>query len=414
MVQRGQLGKSRLLTSIMPKGLQIQVVRTLKGLEPHAEAWNNLAMQSPHQLPDLSHAWTASYLEHQLDPDESWFCLFAYDRSALAGVLPVVVTPIKRMGLNCKQFRTPYNDQTASIDFLVLAGREEEIVPLLLSQLNQMDPDWFCFEMRHLPDCSPTLALMDRGYKKMRSASVFDGYGCFIRVQGSFEKFKDRLRSSFKRKLRRYERKFLALPDAKISLISGEALSERDLVRFMQVESLSWRYTKGSAICQSDSLVSFYKALTKRLADLGWLEWQFLEAEGKTIAAILTIRVNRSLVAFKICHDETYSSFSPGNVLFTKTLERAFSSGDVDEVNCLSDYPWLYNWLMEKRAYFNILFFPCHFFSLLVGYFPLKTRLVSHRIPSIRRLYDVWMKIFKGLGQKETQDKSQKGRVNRG
>jgi hypothetical protein len=392
---------------ILSDGLVLQTVRTLKGLEPHAEAWNNLALQSPHQLPDPSYAWSASYLEHQLESSESWFCLFAYDRFALVGVLPVVVTPLKRMGLNCKQFRAPYNDQTASIDFLVQPGREAEIIPLFLSQFNQIDPDWFCFEMRHLPDCSPTLALMNRGLKKMKSVGVFDGWGCFVRVQGSFENFKKRLRPGFKRQLRKYERKFLALPGAKISLVSGEDLSERDLVRFMQVESLSWKFTKGSAICQSDSLVSFYKTLTGRLAGLGWLEWQFLEAEGKTIAAILTIRINRSLVALKICYDEAYAALSPGTLLFSKTLERAFSGGQVDEVNCLTDYPWFHKWPMEKRSYFNYFIFPCRLFSILTGYLSLKARLGSRQIFGIRRLYDDWMNRFKDSGQKRTQNESE-------
>ncbi|MBA4393984.1 MAG: hypothetical protein C0407_10570, partial [Desulfobacca sp.] len=384
------------LTSILSIGLFVQTVRTLKELEPHAEAWNNLAFQAPHQLPDLSYAWSASYLEHQLESGESWFCLFVYDRSTLVGVLPVVVTPLKRMGLSRRKFRTPYNDQTASIDFLVEPGREEEIIPLLLAQLHQIDPGWFSFELRHLPECSPTLGLMNRGIKGIKSIAVPDGRGCFVRARGSVKKFEEQLRPNFKKKLRKAEHRFLALRDPKISFVSGEALSDQDLLRFRQVESASWKFTKGSTISQSPSLVSFFQALTRRLKDLGWLEWQFLEAEGKPIAALMTIRVNRSLVALKICFDEAYAVLSPGITLLAKTVERAFSSGRVDEVNFLTDYPWFSNWPIEKRAYYNVFIFPSRPFPLLTGYLWLKMCLKGRQISATRRLYDVWMKIFKG------------------
>jgi len=49
-----------------------------------------------------------------------------------------------------------------------------------------------------------------------------------------------------------------------------------------------------NTLCQSEALVSFYRVLTNRLADLSWLEWGFWEIEGKRIAAILAILVNRS------------------------------------------------------------------------------------------------------------------------
>jgi hypothetical protein len=376
-----------------PKDFQIRIIRTFKELKPHAEAWDNLALQSPQQLPDLSYAWTVSHLEHQLTPTESWFCLLAYDRSSLVGVLPVVTTLQKRMGMNRTCFRTPYNDQTASIDFLIQRGREEEVIPLFIAQLPAIDPAWFSFEMRHLPDGSPSLAMLGRGIMGIKSVAGSDGWGCFIRVRGSVEELQKKLKPNFKKNLRKAEHKFLSLKDAKLSFVSGEAHSEEALRRFIEVEKASWKFDQGSAIIQSDSLVSFYKALTGRLGDLGWLEWQFLEAEGKALAALMTIRVNRSLVALKICFDEAYAAFSPGIYLLAKTVERAFASGRVAEVNLLTDYPWFYHWPVEKRSYYNITMFPSRFFPLFAGYYWMMIRLKSGRISALRRLHDVWRRL---------------------
>jgi CelD/BcsL family acetyltransferase involved in cellulose biosynthesis len=366
------------------------MVHTLQELASHAEGWNALSLKSPHQLPDLSYAWIASYLETQLAPKESWFCLLAYEEGNLVGILPVVVTPDQRWGFRCDRLRTPSNDQTASVDFLVAPGLEEKIIPLFLNHLNRLYPSWHCFEMRHLPETSLTGSIIKRKIKKVKALTVFDGFGCFVKIEGTFEIFKSRLRPNFRRKLGSSERKLLSLPQARISFQSGKFLSEQGLSRFMQIESLSWKGSQGSALCQNEALASFYRVLTDRLAELGWLEWAFLEVEGKTIAAILGIRVNRSLVALKICYDKAYASFSPGTVLLTKLFEKAFLGGQVDEINCLTDYPWFKNWPMEKRAYYNLTLFPWKPFSILTGYLPLLLRRQLGQVPALKRLSRFW------------------------
>jgi hypothetical protein len=381
------------------KDIKIETVNTLEGLESHAEDWNKLAWEASYRLPDQSHAWVASFLEHSLEPGESWFCLFAYNQDKLIGVLPIVVSPRKRIGLSANTFRTPYNDQTASIDILAVPEKEEWVIPLFLSHLNHRPLTSFCLEMRRLPDCSPTLSAIGRGVKGIRSVVAFDGYGSYLKVEGSFEEYCARLGTKYLRNLRRLERKFFSLPGAALSFLTGKDLGDEELVRFMEVEATSWKCAKGSALCQCDALGAFYSALTRRLKELGWLEWHFLQAEGKTVAANLAIRINRSLIILKTCYDESYAPFSPGTVLFGKMFERAFSSGQVDEVNLLTDYSWNQNWQVEKRPYYNLFVFPDRPFPILTGYLPLKTRKAARQWPGARPLYHSLQKWIRGSGK---------------
>lgn len=381
-------------------GLVVKTVRTHEELRPHAEAWNDLAFNAPYRLPDSSHAWTASYLEHQLEIGESWFCLFAYEQSSLVGVLPVIITPFKRTGRPYHKFRTPYNNQTASVDFLIKPGLEKKVIPLFLDRLRQIEPACFSFEMRRLPEGSPVLEIMGKGLKGFFPVSVFAGQGSFIQVKGSFERYKARLRPKFKRNLRRQAQKIASLPGLSVSYLTGKAIASEELDRFMQVEASSWKGKVGSAINQDVSLISFYKTLTSRLRALGRLEWHFLEAESKTIAATLAIRVNRSIVLLKTCYDEAYSAYSPGTYLFEKIFEQVFQSGEVDELNFLTDYSWNRNWQVIKRSYYDLFLYPSKPLSILAGFLPLKIRLGLHQWPALRRVYRFFRTHLVGAGQK--------------
>jgi hypothetical protein len=60
------------------QALRIDTVEAVDVLAWHAAAWDRLALAAPERLPMLSYAWVKSFLEHRLDPGESWRCLFAY------------------------------------------------------------------------------------------------------------------------------------------------------------------------------------------------------------------------------------------------------------------------------------------------------------------------------------------------
>jgi hypothetical protein len=127
--------------------------------------------------------------------------------------------------------------------------------------------------------------------------------------------------------------------------------------------------------------------VTGRLAERGWLEWQFLRAEGKTIAGQLGTRIGRTLVLLKIAYREEYKAYAPGNVLLARTIERAFACRDVDEINCLTDFPWTRNWNMRMRPYYQVHVYPKMAIPMLVGAAPKKARLIAAQIPWLATPY---------------------------
>jgi hypothetical protein len=103
------------------------------------------------------------------------------------------------------------------------------------------------------------------------------------------------------------------------------------------------------------------------MSDRGWLEWHFLEFDGKPVAGHMATRFGRSLVLLKIGYDENYSRLGPGNLLFHHIVARAFADDGIDEINCTTDKPWHANWQVVKDDYTDIMLTPPRLWPVVVG-----------------------------------------------
>lgn len=367
--------------------LSVKVVRELEELAEYADRWNLLALSAPQQLPMLSYNWVASYLEHLLEPEESWFCLMVLEDNKLVGVLPLITTPHRLMGFNRPLLRTPFNQHTRSVDILTEAGSESEIIPLLVSSIERVVPARYGLELLRLPESSPTLAVADNGLERTCVIKEFNGEGAFLKTEGNFEEYWSSLAKKFRTNVRNCNNKLSKLSGLKTVFRSGSEASAGDLEILMELEASSWKGRTRTAIKLNPVLVSFYTALTGRMAESGWLEWHFLEVEGKTIAGNLALKFGRSLVGLKLGYDEAYAKCSPSTVLLERAIKRAFDSPDIDELNMLSDSSWFKNWGVEKRSYYDLWIYPRNLLPLTFGVLPKKARKWGSRIPGLRPLY---------------------------
>lgn len=362
---------------------RVEIATTVEALAPYADRWNQLALASPQRLPMLSHAWVASYFEHLIEPGAEWACLFAFDRDTLIGILPCQSCSGKLSGLAPIQLCTPASAHTRSVDLVLRAGLERPAADLLFQALAKLAPHWGQLDFTVIPIGSPTIDLAESGLFDATATVEQQWYGTYIPITGTYQEYLGSLSDKFSRNLRRLGNKIQQLESYGERFVAPGATEPEHLVQFLEVEASGWKAAEGTAIRQSPQLVRFYRALTARFANLGWLEYHFLEAEGKTIAGHLAVRLGRSLVLLKIGYDEAYSSYAPGNVLMAHTIERAFACGDVDEVNCLTDMPWNRNWNMQKRPYHSVTLHRTSLVPLLTGYLPARACRLAALVPGL-------------------------------
>ncbi len=141
-------------------------------------------------------------------------------------------------------------------------------------------------------------------------------------------------------------------------MISGAEAFRSDLLAdFFRVEAAGWKGQAGSAIACHPQRIAFYTALARRLADRGWLEWNLARFDGRVVAAHFGVRFASSLVLPKGGFDEQFGHFAPGNLLFWEVFARAFTDA-TEEVNFLTDKPWMQIWKMHDSTYQDYVLSP--------------------------------------------------------
>jgi CelD/BcsL family acetyltransferase involved in cellulose biosynthesis len=365
----------------------VEVVRTPEDLARTAEPWDCLAAALPMALPMASHAWVSSTLERPTNRSGPWLCLAARTGPRLSGVLPVLLDSSGLPGLRRTVARTPFDWHTISSDLLLAPGVESTVAGQLLERLTAEVTGLHALHLRRVPAGSAALACLTQSGSRWTAIHEPDGNAAFVPIAGDYPTYLKGLRESFARNLRRWQKKVGQLPGVEFHSVSANEATAEHLDRFVEMESAGWKGREGSAIGASDELIQFYRTLTARLASRGWLEWNFLRTSDGLLAGQLAARIGRRLVLLKIAFREDYAPYAPGNVLLARTLERAFQCGQIDEVNCLTDYLWTRNWQMQLRPYYSVYVYPRRWSASLFGAMPRRLKLAVKNDPRLGRLY---------------------------
>jgi len=373
------------------------IVKSVNSLALYRNQWDELLSKSPQKSPTLSYAWLATFFEHCLRPNESWMCILAYEHNTLLGLLPVIVRPHPILRRHFPMLSTPNDLQTNSVDFLVAQGREYEAITILLRALTEALPRWLHLKLVRIPEDSPTLQLTHKSLSGFYVLHDLNGWGFYVRISGAFEDYFNALSSNFRRTLKKAKRRTQRLSNAETVFLEHLSGKTEEAEHFFKLEASGWKGRLGSAINNDQTLSRFYKTLTRRLAQSSWLELHFLRAEGKLIAGHMAIRLNQVLTIPKIAYNESYSRYSPGNLLFLNMLEREFAVRRLIEVDCLTDMAWHRLWNMQRRAYYDVVILPDTFVPKILGLYPAKIGGWLRQIKVIRNTVRLTKRLLRGL-----------------
>ncbi len=339
-----------------PPGIDIVSVRKLCDLDSHAEAWDQL-LQLNHASPLTSYAWIKAYFANLVEEHEGWICLFAYQGKKLIGVLPLVVRrAIRVTGLSLILFRTPYDLMHSGAVDCLMPHDNQIAFNLFFEYLSSIPKAWPIISFKELTEDSQvrgSLATLNAC-----SSLIPTGWENHIILSGSFDEYRAGLSANLRRLIKRGTKKLEQLENVKFLLRENERPVEVNMAEFMDAEHANWKGETHGSIKSHPRHVAALTMAAEEFTKRGWMEWNFIEADNRTIAAHYSIRVNRIVYAIKIGFVDEYKFCSPGNLLFYKMIENSFTCNDVDEINLTADCHWHGQWGITPRQFYDCLIIP--------------------------------------------------------
>ncbi len=383
-----------------PNNITVEIVTDLDALTCHQPAWDQLALAAPRPLPMSSSAWIIPYVKYRLREDEGWAVVFAFDGPDLVGVLPLLICPLRVLGINSVRLRTMYGPHTYSVDLLADSLRESAVITAILTALDKVNRRWHHLVMRRLSSTSPLFKVIGERPRSIRQYYEESDSGSFLATVGDFDAFYKTLSRNTRRALTKAHHKLDRLNDVEFVFPSSGDSIEARMQDFLKVDTASWRGRAGSAIGSDPSVLSFYREAIQRLAKLGWLEWHFMEVDSRVVAAQLAVKMGRRLIIKRISYDESCASYAPGNILFEQTVKRAFAADDIDEIDCLTDMPWHDKWRCEKHRYQHLWIYAPRLFPFVTGYLPARAKALLRHVPGLVLAYHSVGKLARGVTER--------------
>lgn len=373
--------------------MRVEVASRPEDLALHAPAWDALAAAAPAPSPFRAAAWFEAHVAHKLPPGARWRALLAYDGEHLRGVLPVVESSPRTLGLARARWRVPGEYYTSEGDLLLAPGLEALTLAALLAALAQAAPGALCVDVGGIAPGSTTAVALGDGHGRVPAALEPDAEGARLPIAGGFDpwlrRISENLRVNLRKARNRLEREH---PGAlRFTFLAGAEAAPGLLDAFVALEDAGWKGEDGGALARSPAKQALYRTLVARWAARGWLEWHVARLGERPVAMHLAVRLGRTLSLLRICYDETLAKHMPGNLLLREMVEREHREGRSDAVDFVQPQPWNAAWRLERYPQQRARLALSGLLPSLLGLLPQRAHAALGRLPrlaqALRRLH---------------------------
>jgi hypothetical protein len=358
----------------------VTAYRGLDGLAAVEDDWRRLYGEM--DSPSMWHSFDACrvYVETFCALPECFMCLALSDGESVRAIVPLEERMDAALGPRVRVWGLPSNGDWQVSDVVGAEGpAREALLPAIVDFL-RTDP------------ARPSLLVIGRTWDGSAlwdglaslpsgaSCTYADGAEFVVPTDVPFEQFVERLAPKHRSVLRRAEKRFLELPDARyVRAVEPDDVA-REFETFLDVEASGWKGAEGTAIKLNQRAVAFYRGLTTMTGEAR-CEIHAMYTAGTCVASEFCVYTRNQCATPKAGYAEEFASVSPGRLAAHKTIEWSCGDAGITSVSEVSDAPWLQLWRPESRG-------------LRVAYIALRpasgwflVRLMQLRFGLVRRLY---------------------------
>jgi CelD/BcsL family acetyltransferase involved in cellulose biosynthesis len=321
-------------------------------IERFASEWRQLCDEGPTDQPFYRPEWVGAYVR-AFAPQLKLLLVTARIAGRLQAVLPLVEERRSAAGLTVRVLRSAANCHSCRFDLVRGPGMAGDAATGAVWQFLKACPHWDKLEFEYVPPEAAleqlvTAAALD-GFPTEREASWRTPYAPLTDSDGSDSSWLERTDANFRANLRRRMRKLSS--QGPLVLHQFAKADPAVLQRIYEVERSGWKGREGSAITCNPDTRQFYDEIAQEAARFGYLSLYLYTLNGRVVAAHFGLAHRGRYFLPKPAYDESYSQYSPGQLLMHAVLADCVRRGycEFDFLGPLAD--WKEDWTSKVRPH---------------------------------------------------------------
>jgi CelD/BcsL family acetyltransferase involved in cellulose biosynthesis len=347
-------------------------------VEQVAGEWRRLCDESGDEEVFYRPEWAQAYLQ-AFEPQAEVVIISAWADGRLRGIVPLVRRRIVAFGLPIIKLSIPANVHSLRASLTVCRDEEGEAVLRQLWQAVKDLPRWDMVDVATVVEengLDRLLALARaEGYptaRKRTSQTLYLPIGAASIDPKAPPAWLVETRPKFRSHLRR-ARKQLEERGA-LELKHYDAADPAALDKFYALEASGWKGVEGTAIKCDPRTRQFYDLVAQAAAHDGYLSLDFLELNGKPIAAHFGFNLRGRYFLAKAGYDEAYRRHGPGQLLVNEILNETPQRG-LREFDFVGPATWDESrWASARRTNYRIFIFNRTWYGQLLHFLRISAR----------------------------------------
>ena len=307
-------------------------------------------LSEPFYQPDWSEAYVKAF-----NPQGKLILFSVWDGKRIRAYLPLMLTNGFVSGLPVRELVSCASQFACRFDLVCCTGPErKEVLRAMWREISRLHK-WDVLELPYVQEGSGIDELLQLaksdGYSVARKLAWRALYATFREQPDGAEPWLAGAQRKFRANLRRTQKELDKL--GRVSFQHRSSADPEALARFFQLEASGWKGREGTAIACDPGTRLFFELVATAASRDGYFSLDFLELDGKPIAAHFAMVWNGRYLLLKAAYDESYSRCGPGHLIVLEVLRNLGPSG-IRELDFVASPKWdETRWASEERNHYT-------------------------------------------------------------
>ena len=271
------------------------------------------------------------------------------DGTKILAAAPLMSSRYKLYGLELRKIEfiaTPASDYHS----FLLTEKKPEYVEMMLEYVAHAATGWGCIELREIPDDSETARILRNTSKEQFKFTERIQNMCpYVFLPSNFEDYLQKLSSSFRYNLRRYEKKLKKDYKLDLRICNDIDIINNDMKAFFDLHQKRRQSKKQSGLFTDQRFRDFHLDVARAFAKRGWLALNFLVLNDEPVAVIYGFKYAQKLFCYLSGFDPQYSKYSVGHLHLMYLIKYCIENGLRECDLMRGDEPYKMKWNISIR-----------------------------------------------------------------